>query len=207
MAELAVDENEAVLALGLDRGQKRLDHRWLVDPPVGRGRCGSVEAVLSDRTRADAAFHHHPVAAEMVEGGKDIGGAGAFGPERRDRGGPGLFQLLQVKLVRIPADYLDRIGHHHARRLQRLKPLKEFILGFGIVPRRTEIGEVEPGQLLQRRAPVDPDQFGAGPQARGDGIEQQVVLERIGTAGGRAGQGIGASEEGDFRHRMSFDRQ
>ena len=87
MAELAADEDEAVFAFALNRGEEGLDHRGLIDPPLGRRGRVPREAVLPDRAGADAAFHDDAVRAEVIEGGEHFCWPRTFGPERGDRRG------------------------------------------------------------------------------------------------------------------------
>ena len=204
MGQLAVDENETIFALALDRGQKGLDHRRLVHRPVGNGGRAARKADLPHRARPHPAFRHHTVTGEVIKRRRDVPRPRRLWPQGGDRGHAAQGQFAQVTLVGVPAHHIQRIADPHPRRRQRGQTRDKRILGAGIIPSGADQRQRNPGEILHRRAPIGLDHlYPAAHQtaARQTGAQSRhlmIVQPRLHPARGGAGQRIRAGEKNDF---------
>ena len=179
MAERTPNEDEAELALAQDRRQKRLDHSRPVHPPAIDCRIAAGEIVLPLRARADLALCHHPLAAEMVEGGVDVAGSRNVGPQRRDRHCAARREFGKIAFVGVPAHHFAGIADRDSRRFQRFQPLQKRVLGRSIVPGGANQRNIAGGQFGQRRAPVQVDHFGPARQSLAQCGDLVVMLKGV----------------------------
>ena len=155
MAENTLDEDQRVFAFLDHAGKERLHHAGAAHAPFRSGQGFPSEAVLSEPTRADLPFHHHPVGPEMVHCCDQARAIAIFLPQRGDGHRASRFELAQIALVGIPPNCSGWVADDYAPRGESVEPCDEILGVILIVPGRAEHDQRNAIERFDRRAPVD----------------------------------------------------
>lgn len=200
MAEIPANEDEAELALGLDRFQEGLNHHRMRHVRHG---AAAAKPVLAVRPGADLALEDEIIGAERFKRGSRRGGIDRIEPDGRDDARAFCLKLSQIGLVDVPANKCDRVEQARCG-FDPLQCGQEFGLPVPVIPGRADDGGGVAAPIGIRIVPGDIlDGMPLCRESGAQGVHHVVVFKSVVTAVRCAGKGDLRGNISDF-HGAGF---